>query len=361
MSWPGIVRERQRRSLLAAAADLHLDLAGLQRAAPHGQPQRAPEQLRVGELLPRPGVAVVVEDFDPALEQDLVDAVAGLPLGGAGRAERDQVHGERSQRPGPGDPVLVGVLLDRRRHQAGRPDPVGGHPDRPLGAALVEVVGAEGLRVAGPELEDVAHLDRGLDGQPFAVAGEAVPVALHALEALGDLGVGGEALPEHDLVLARPAQGAMYSWAPDPPHHPDVTLDAVEAQAGALHDAVVGAHVERVAALEGLLVAVEAVGVLHDELPRPQDTGPGPGLVALLDLEVVEDQRQVAVGADDLGDVEGDRLLVGHRQHQLGALAVGELEQLLDPEPAGAAPQVGGLEHRHQHLLAADRVHLARG
>ncbi len=40
-------------------------------------------------------------------------------------------------------------------------------------------------------------------------------------------------------------------------------------------------------------------------------------LVALLDLEVVDDQRQVAVGAHELGDVEGDRLLVGHREHEL--------------------------------------------
>ena len=42
-------------------------------------------------------------------------------------------------------------------------------------------------------------------------------------------------------------------------------------------------------------------------------------LVALLGLEVVEDQRQVAVGAHDLGDVEGDDLLVRQREHQLGA------------------------------------------
>ena len=86
--------------------------------------------------------------------------------------------------------------------------------------------------------------------------------------------------------------------------------------------------------------------------------GPRPRLVALLDLDVVEDQRQVAVGADDLRDVRGDDLLVGHREHQLGALAVVQLEQLLDRVAAGAPPQLGRLQHRHQHLLAADRVHL---
>ena len=59
-----------------------------------------------------------------------------------------------------------------------------------------------------------------------------------------------------------------------------------------------------------------------------------------------------------LGDVEGDGLLVGHREHELRALAVGELEQLLDLDAPGLAPRLGRLQHWHQHLLRADRVHL---
>ncbi len=110
--------------------------------------------------------------------------------------------------------------------------------------------------------------------------------------------------------------------------------------------------------LESRRIAVEAVGVLHDELAGAQDAGARAGLVALLDLEVVEQQWQVAVGLDGRGYVGGDDLLVGHGQHQVGAAAVLQLEQLLDPVAPGAAPQLGGLEDRHQHLVAADRVHL---
>ena len=84
----------------------------------------------------------------------------------------------------------------------------------------------------------------------------------------------------------------------------------------------------------------------------------GPRLVALLGLHVVEDQRQLPVGANLAGDVEGEVLLVGHRQHQLGVLAVPELEQLVDLVAARPPPQLGGLEDGHQHLLAADRVDL---
>ena len=141
-------------------------------------------------------------------------------------------------------------------------------------------------------------------------------------------------------------------------HHADVGLDAVEAQARPLHDAVVGADVQLVALVEPLGVAVEGVGVLHDELARAQHARARARLVALLDLEVVEDQGQVAVGAHDLGDVRGDGLLVGQREHELRALAVAQLEQLLDRIAPGLAPRLGRLQDGHQHLLGADRVHL---
>ena len=144
----------------------------------------------------------------------------------------------------------------------------------------------------------------------------------------------------------------------EPAHHAHIGLHAVEVQAGALHDAVVGAYVQLVALLQSDLVAIEAVGVLHDELARAQHPGTRPRLVALLDLEVIEDQGQLAVGAHDLRDVERDGLLMGHREHELRALAVGQLEQRLDVQAAGRAPRVGRLQNRHQHLQAADRIHL---
>ena len=141
-------------------------------------------------------------------------------------------------------------------------------------------------------------------------------------------------------------------------HHPDVGLDAVPLQAAALEDPVVGLDETRVARLQAVLVAVEAVGVLHDELARAQHAGPRARLVALLDLEVVEQQRQVAIGAHDLRDVRRDAFLVRHREDHVGALAVLELEQLVDLVAPRPAPRLGGLQDRHQHLLGADRVDL---
>ena len=59
--------------------------------------------------------------------------------------------------------MLVGELLDRGGRDARRAEAVGAHPDQLLLAGLVEVGGAQRLRVAGAELEDVADLDRRLD------------------------------------------------------------------------------------------------------------------------------------------------------------------------------------------------------
>ena len=60
----------------------------------------------------------------------------------------------------------------------------------------------------------------------------------------------------------------------------------------------------------------------------------------------------------DLARVEGDRLLVRHRQDVVPAGAVVEVEDLRDLDPPGRLPQLGGRQDGHQHLLAADRVHL---
>ena len=75
-------------------------------------------------------------------------SVPGLP-------SADQVDVERRDRARPRDPVLVGVLLDRRRHDAGRADPVAAHHDRALLPVLVQVRRAQRLGVARAELEDV--------------------------------------------------------------------------------------------------------------------------------------------------------------------------------------------------------------
>ena len=115
------------------------------------------------ELLARPGVAVV----ESTLEAGLAElARRGAPPPRAPRRRPCRARRRappRRERARPDDPLLVGALLDRRGDDPRRPDPVAAHDDRPLLAVRVEVGRAERLRVARPELEDVADLDRRLD------------------------------------------------------------------------------------------------------------------------------------------------------------------------------------------------------
>ena len=89
---------------------------------------------------------------------------------------------------------------------------------------------------------------------------------------------------------------------------------------------------------EPLLVAVERVGVLHDELADAQQPAARPRLVAILRREVVPDLRQLLVRLD-LARMEGERLLVRHRQDELPAAAVLEVEELRDRRSGRSPPR----------------------
>jgi len=83
-------------------------------------------------------------------------------------------------------------------------------------------------------------------------------------------------------------------------------------------------------------------------------------LVAELGLDLVEVQRQLAVGAHLAADQVGDDLLVRGSEAVVAVVTVAEALQLLAVEvPApGLAPEVAGLDHGHEDLLRARAVHL---
>ena len=140
-------------------------------------------------------------------------------------------------------------------------------------------------------------------------------------------------------------------------HDPALGLHVVRLDAAALEDAVVGGAVALERRERALLVAVERVGVLHDELADAQEAAARPRLVAVLGLEVVPELRQLLVRLD-LARVERERLLVRQRQDEPPAGAVGDVEDLGDLVAARRLPQLDRRQHRHEQLLRADRVHL---
>src|SRR5207249_9796341 len=56
--------------------------------------------------------------------------------------------------------------------------------------------------------------------------------------------------------------------------------------------------------------------------------------------------------------VAGERLLVRHRQHESPAGSVLQLEDDRQVVTPRRLPELRGSQHRSQHLLSADRVHL---
>ena len=76
-------------------------------------------------------------------------------------------------------------------------------------------------------------------------------------------------------------------------------------------------------------------------------------------MHLVPDLWQVAVG-EELGGENGEHFLLGHAEHQVGALAVLELEEVVAHEVISIRllPDFGRVESREKHLLSANRIHL---
>ncbi len=143
-------------------------------------------------------------------------------------------------------------------------------------------------------------------------------------------------------------------------HRPGHRRDDDVADAQRVEDALVGVAMAVVDRLEPVVVDVEGVGVLHDELAPAQDARPRPRLVAVLRLDLVQQQREVLVAA----------VLPLHRQRE--ELFVGGPEEIvvvaavLQPEHAVAVlrPPVRRLvrgtrqQRGEQDLLPPNRIHL---
>ncbi len=143
-------------------------------------------------------------------------------------------------------------------------------------------------------------------------------------------------------------------------HDPDVGRDHDRLESEPLEDPDVGAALRLVAGVEARLVAIAAVGILHHEFANADEPAARARLVPPLGLEVIDHHRQLTPGLDDVGQQQPDDLLVGHRQDHLAPVAILEPGQLgADRVVASAGlPDVGRMDDRHLHLLAADPVHL---
>ena len=284
------------------------------------------------------------------------------------------MEGRHAVRPEDAGVVVEG--LDDGADQARDADAVRPHVDGHLAAVGVGDHGVHGLGVLVSEIEDVADLDaprrdqriakglvlprivlvvgRRVNGRPpvdnrlqvaVVVRGGArslefqeVPVAEH----LGFAGVG----QDDELVAHVAADGAAFG------DHGD----GLESQA--LEGAKVGDEHLVVGPFRAFEVEVEGIRVLHQELAPAHDAEAGPDLVAELPLDVVEQLGQVPVAAHRGAEDVGDLLLVGGAVQHVALVAVLDAQHLrtVVVVARALAPQIGGLDGRHEHFLAARRV-----
>ncbi len=129
-------------------------------------------------------------------------------------------------------------------------------------------------------------------------------------------------------------------------------------QPHALKRAHIGQHHLAVADDSPGVIEVDAVGVFHEEFASAHDAEAGPHLVTELPLDVVEDLREFAVAAHGLAGEIGDHLLIGGTEQHVAVVAIPDAQHLLAVVLVAAAfaPQLRGLDRRHQHFLRARRV-----
>ena len=114
-----------------------------------------------------------------------------------------------------------------------------------------------------------------------------------------------------------------------------------------------------VAALEAGEVGVERIGVLHEELARPQQTEARAEFVAVFPVDLVQIDGKVPVARVLPRHQRGDNLL-GRRGQRVPVLLA-----VLDPEhhravhlvTAGLLPEIQRLGDRQAHFLRAGLVH----
>ena len=105
-------------------------------------------------------------------------------------------------------------------------------------------------------------------------------------------------------------------------------------------------------------VEVERVRVLHQELAAAHQAEARPHLVAELPLDVVEIERQILVRTHVGAEDRRDHFLIGRAVKHVALVAVLDAQHLLaiGLVAAAFAPQLGGLDGRHQKLDGAGAV-----
>ena len=141
---------------------------------------------------------------------------------------------------------------------------------------------------------------------------------------------------------------------------PGIGRHRAVAQAKAVKDGAVGARHGLIAPFGARFVAVEAVGVLHDEFAPAHQAKARAALVAELGLDLVEVLGQLLVAAQVLPRDVGHGFFAGRLHDEIALVPIPHAQQLgaHGLKAAALGPQLARLDHRHHAFDGAGAVHL---
>ena len=112
--------------------------------------------------------------------------------------------------------------------------------------------------------------------------------------------------------------------------------------------------------VESALIDIEAISVLHVELAHTNQTAAWSRLIAELRLNLVDDEREVAVAVDVRLDHVGQKLFVRGREHKRALSAIVQPEEFAAHclASTGLVPEFERLQRGHHYFLSTGSVHL---
>ena len=124
-----------------------------------------------------------------------------------------------------------------------------------------------------------------------------------------------------------------------------VRFDGLSFEAKAFKDSCIGVVHLLVTFGHALGVAIERVGIFHDEFPSPHHPKAWPNLIAKLGLYLVKIDRQLTVTADRLARECCNNLFMGRTKAEVTLVTIGKTHQLraVVVPAAGFTPQLGRL------------------
>ena len=108
------------------------------------------------------------------------------------------------------------------------------------------------------------------------------------------------------------------------------------------------------------MIDIEAISVLHVELAHTNQTAARSRLIAKLCLNLVDDERKVAVAVDIRLDHVGQKLFMRGREHKRAIPAIMQSEEFIAHRLAstGLLPEFERLQRGHHYFLSTGSVNL---